>query len=68
MRFDFQRLLNVDALVSLALVDGRVKEGVDERRLAQARFANNHQRKVETFLDGLAMDLVGQVVEANITV
>lgn len=34
------------------------EEAVDERRFTQARFAYDHQRELEAFLNELAMDLV----------
>ncbi len=50
----------------LGRVDVGQEHGVDERRLAQSRLADDHQRELEALLDGAPVDLVGQVGEADV--
>ena len=47
-------------------VDVCEKEGVDERRFAQARLADHHQTELEAIFHRLAVELVGQVCETLI--
>lgn len=42
------------------------EQRVDESRLPESAFADHHERELEAFLHRLAVDLVGQVREADI--
>lgn len=53
-------------LALLGRVERGVEEGVDQCRLAQTRFTNDHDVEVESLANTLAVPLVGQVGETNI--
>lgn len=54
-------------LLLLGGVQRGAKQRVDKRALAQTGFAHNHQREIKALLDALAVELVGQIVEANVS-
>ena len=47
-------------------VDFGEEHGINQRRLAQSRFADDHQCKLEAFLDGATVHLIGQICETHV--
>ena len=50
----------------LAGINVGQEHGIDERRFAQARLTDDHQRELEALLDGASVHLVGEIGEADV--
>lgn len=61
-----RRIATIRNVIVTFRVEIGQEETIDERRLAQARLAHDHQSKLEAFFHKLPVHLIGQIRKSNV--